>query len=223
MIERKIAAATLVACCIGAGASAQAPQAYGPTPSPSTSVDGLSARAYACSNQAAAYHRVNPQVLRAILRVESGGRPFVIRRNNNGTLDIGIAQINSVHLRELHAYGIRAEHLFDECIATFVAAWHYARQIQRYGNTWYAIGAYHSRTPSRNQRYQARVWNELMRSGTYSAGTSALDSSQHKFLSPVPNTNKAASVAAATGVTINTIGTAPRMAQAPNDVSIAQD
>lgn len=125
----------------------------------------LSPRAHRCIQEAAVFHGVNADVLRAILIVESGGRPLALNRNRNGTYDIGIAQINSIHLQELARYGIRAEHLFDECIAAFVAGWHYARQVRAFGNSWQAIGAYHSRTPEHNQRYQRLVYRELVRMG----------------------------------------------------------
>lgn len=125
----------------------------------------LSVRAQHCVGKAAAFYRVNADVLHAIMLVESDGRPHVVSRNSNGTLDIGMAQINSIHLRELSRYGIRAEHLLDECVAAFVAAWHYARQIARLGNTWQAIGAYHSRTPRHNERYQRLVFERLVRMG----------------------------------------------------------
>jgi len=125
----------------------------------------LSLRAQHCVGQAAAFHRVNADILHAIILVESDGRPSVVNRNRNGTLDIGMAQINSIHLPELSRYGIQAEHLFDECVAAFVAAWHYGRQVRRLGNTWQAIGAYHSRTPQHNQRYQRLVFERLIRLG----------------------------------------------------------
>lgn len=122
----------------------------------------LSLRANVCADQAALHHRVNPDILKAILLVESGGKPLALNRNANGTLDIGVAQINSIHLQELSRFGIRAEHLFDECISAFVAAWHYARQIRLFGNTWKAVGAYHSRTPSHNVKYQRKVYRTLL-------------------------------------------------------------
>lgn len=122
----------------------------------------LSVRANACADQAALFHRVNPDILKAILVVESGGKPLTLNRNSNGTLDIGVAQINSIHLQELARFGIRAEHLFDECISAFVAGWHYARQIRLFGNTWKAVGAYHSRTPSHNAKYQRKIYKALL-------------------------------------------------------------
>ncbi|MDO8278968.1 MAG: lytic transglycosylase domain-containing protein [Burkholderiaceae bacterium] len=121
----------------------------------------------ACVAPAAQYHKVNPQLLDAILAVESGHNPRAIGKNTNGTTDWGIGQINTIHLDELRRHGIGTEQLLDACKGTYVAAWLLARQMRRYGNTWFAVGAYHSATPSHNQRYQTLVQRQLARAGAY--------------------------------------------------------
>lgn len=115
-----------------------------------------------CVVLAAERHSVNPWVLKAILKVESDFKPAVVRRNVNGTLDLGMAQINSVHLKELSQYGIDEADLLNPCVASFVAAWHLAKLHRRYGNTWFAVGAYHSATPCFNNRYVGLVRNTLI-------------------------------------------------------------
>jgi len=103
--------------------------------------------------------RREPAGAKAILIHESGGKPLAVGRNKNGTVDIGLAQYNSSNLPELYKYGIRPEHLFDECVASFVAAWHYAKRINEYGNTWFAIGAYHSKSPVENKNTRLQSTN----------------------------------------------------------------
>jgi len=115
-----------------------------------------------CIDQAAVRHGVNGQVLRAIGWHESRLKPQALARNRNGTWDIGAFQINSLHLTELAHHGIDARALGDGCISAFVAAWHYARQVQRHGNTWRAVGAYHSNTPARSAWYANAIANVLM-------------------------------------------------------------
>ncbi len=115
------------------------------------------ARGPDCTHPAAAYHGVNPWVLAAILWKESAWQPAAVRGNTNGTTDYGIAQINSIHLRELGRYGLGHHDLMNPCVGTYVAAWHLRRQMNLYGNTWFAIGAYHSVTPGLNMRYAADV------------------------------------------------------------------
>jgi soluble lytic murein transglycosylase-like protein len=118
-----------------------------------------------CVAQASQYHRVNATVLAAILRHESRLRPDVVRRNADGSFDAGIAQMNSVHWPDLARHGIAPEALLNPCVGTFVAAWHLSKQFYRWGYTWWAVGAYHSGTPAANERYQVRIWNELVAMG----------------------------------------------------------
>lgn len=115
-----------------------------------------------CVVKAAERHSVNPWVLKAILKVESNFKPSAVTRNTNGTVDLGMAQINSIHLKELSKFGIAEGDLLNPCVSTYVAAWHLAKQHRRHGNTWFAVGAYHSATPCFNTRYVGLVWNTLI-------------------------------------------------------------
>jgi soluble lytic murein transglycosylase-like protein len=114
-----------------------------------------------CIAQAAAYHRVNPWIVRAIIKVESNFDASAVNKNSNGTRDVGLAQINSMHFEELNKRGIAPGDLMNGCVSSYVAAWHLKKQIAAYGNTWFAVGAYHSTTPCFNQRYTALVWNTI--------------------------------------------------------------
>lgn len=95
-----------------------------------------------CVTQAASYHSVNSWILRGIIQVESSFNPNAVNNNRNGTFDIGIAQINSMHFKELSKHGIAPRDLMDACVSSYVAAWHLRKQVRLYGNTWFAVGAY---------------------------------------------------------------------------------
>lgn len=146
-------AAVAFACLVGAAAATA-----GRAPPFTTEVER-------CIVPAAEYHQVNPFLLRAILVVESGLNPRAVNRNSNSTVDVGIGQENSMHFRELAQYGIAPDHLRDACVGTYVSAWELKKVIVRHGNTWEAIARYHSATPKFNRIYQAKVYNELVRSG----------------------------------------------------------
>lgn len=90
-------------------------------------------------------------------------RAHVVNHNPNGTVDVGMAQINSVHFPELAQWGITPAQLMDPCVATHVAAWHLKRSLLRHGNTWFGVAAYHSTTPEHNLRYQELVRREMAR------------------------------------------------------------
>jgi len=114
-----------------------------------------------CIPAASQHHRIDPRLLRAVLKVESDLRPWALGRNTNGTVDIGMAPINSIHLPELARHGIHSQHLFDPCVATYVAAWLLRKNIDRHGLTWRGVAAYHSLTPEHNQRYQRLLMQAL--------------------------------------------------------------
>lgn len=118
-----------------------------------------------CIVPASEYHGVNYHVLRAILVAESSLRSQIVTKNTNGTIDVGIAGINSINFTELKKYGIAPEQLLDACVSTYTAAWLLRRHIEKHGNTWEAVARYHSGNPYENQIYQVLLKNELVRSG----------------------------------------------------------
>ena len=110
-----------------------------------------------CFDQAAQYQGVNPYVLRAIAWQESRGHPEALHHDLNGTIDYGQMQINSVHLPFLSRYGVTSHALMDACTSVYVGAWHLRRMMDKYGNTWVAVGAYHSETPMYRDSYARSV------------------------------------------------------------------
>jgi soluble lytic murein transglycosylase-like protein len=110
-----------------------------------------------CFAQAGAYQGVNPMILRAIAWFESKGDPGAVHRNADGSIDVGQAQINSIHFGELRRYGVPPGALKDACVNTYVAAWMLKQKMIRYGNTWRAVGAFHSETPRLRDEYARSI------------------------------------------------------------------
>lgn len=127
-----------------------------------------------CISAAASYHQVHPQILWAILKVESNLQPQTLTRNRNGTRDHGMGGINTIHLPELDRHGVAPHDLQDPCVNTYVAAWLLRRQMARHGNTWFGVAAYHSVTPYFNQRYQILLRNALVRAQVLAGHTEAV-------------------------------------------------
>jgi len=105
--------------------------------------------------------------VRAVLR-EENGKAGQVRRNKNGSFDMGPMQINSVHLPELAKYGITQTMLTnDECLNIHVGTYYLQKNIittpgfWTAAGFWKAVGNYHSATPDKNIRYQYRVWGKL--------------------------------------------------------------
>ena len=120
-----------------------------------------------CFDEAAGYQKVNPLILRAIAWQESHNHPDALHKNANGSTDYGLMQINSVHLATLSQYGISTGTLMEPCKNVYIAAWHLRQKMNKYGNTWQAVGAYHSETPSLRDQYSRQIagilekWNLL--------------------------------------------------------------
>ena len=116
-----------------------------------------------CFDDAAVFHRVNPIILRSIAIVESGNKPSATNHNSNGSIDYGEMQINSIHLPELAQYGMSTRDLYDGCKSIHTGAWIYRKKIDKFGNTWAAVGAYHSENPYYRDQYAAEVHAVAMR------------------------------------------------------------
>jgi soluble lytic murein transglycosylase-like protein len=120
-----------------------------------------------CFASAGDAYRIDPLLLQAIATVESGLRPDAVHHNTNGTRDIGLMQINSVHLPHLRSRGIDQQQLLqDPCLSVMVGAEILARFISRHGYGWQAVGAYNAGSASgralARQRYIARVWSRYV-------------------------------------------------------------
>ena len=116
----------------------------------------------ACTwESAAARYSVNPLVLYAIASQESSLNPAAVHHNADGSYDLGLTQINSIWFPHLSKFGITPTHLMDPCINLNVGAYILALSIKKHGNTWQAIGAYHSNTPWRRDRYAQSIHRRL--------------------------------------------------------------
>ncbi|WP_321855267.1 lytic transglycosylase domain-containing protein [Paraburkholderia tropica] len=111
-----------------------------------------------CIDDAAAFQHVNVSLMRAIAQVESGTQTRVINTNSNGTVDIGLMQINSSWLPRLAQEGITEQSLFDPCTNAYVGAWILAENIRQFGPTWNAIGAYNSPSADKRLAYARKVY-----------------------------------------------------------------
>ncbi len=128
------------------------------------------ARAHDCFEQAGVYQGVNPSVLRAIAWFESKGDPAAVNRNANGSIDVGQLQINSIHFGDLARQGVPSHALTDACVNIYVAAWLLKQKMVRHGNTWRAIGAYHSESPAQRDAYARSIQRILVAWGELSPG-----------------------------------------------------
>lgn len=118
-----------------------------------------------CFQLASRYHHVDVGVLQAIGIRENPKCDQAIVRNSNNSVDVGCMQINSVHFSELAKYGIAPNDLTVQCKNIFIGAWYYRKKIDKWGNTWRAVGAYHSETGPLRDKYAAEVYRIWLRYG----------------------------------------------------------
>ncbi|WP_419686964.1 transglycosylase SLT domain-containing protein [Burkholderia theae] len=114
-----------------------------------------------CLDDAAAFQHVSVALMRGIAQVESGMNPNAINTNTNGTVDIGLMQINSTWLPTLAREGITQQSLFDPCTNAYVGAWILSQNIRQLGPNWNAIGAYNSASPDKRLAYARKVYDAI--------------------------------------------------------------
>jgi len=118
-----------------------------------------------CIFNAANHYQINPDLIIAIIKTESNHDPKAIHINTSGSEDIGLMQINSAWLPEIIKMGYERKSLFDACTNIIVGTWILAQEIQRFGYTWNAVGAYNAgpsqKKELRRARYAQRVFSNL--------------------------------------------------------------
>jgi hypothetical protein len=116
-----------------------------------------------CVVEAARANDVPLAALLGILAVE-GGKVGEALRNSNGTFDLGPFQLNTCNLILLEAQGFAPESILrDGCVNAHAAAKLLRLEVERAGNIWAAVGAYHSRTPAKRDAYIGKVKAQLAR------------------------------------------------------------
>ncbi|KVD99669.1 hypothetical protein WI91_02420 [Burkholderia vietnamiensis] len=124
-----------------------------------------------CLDDAATFHHVDVRLVRGIAQVESGMRPTITNTNGNGSIDVGLMQINSWWLPTLARYGIHEQDLYDACTNAYIGTWILAKNIRQLGLTWEAIGAYNATSPDKRLVYARKVYRAVMAAANTSASS----------------------------------------------------
>lgn len=121
-----------------------------------------------CWSEAEQRFGIEGRLLQAIALTESNLNQYATGYNKDGSRDIGLMQINSIHLQRLKKLGIDEQRLYhDSCLSVMVGASVLADMMKRYGYSWEAVGAYNAGTATGRrylrQRYAQRVWQHYAR------------------------------------------------------------
>ncbi len=104
---------------------------------------------------------IPPALLWGIAKQESNFNPHAVNKNKNGTYDMGLMQINSIHLKMLDKEGIKAKDLFNPETNVAVAAFILSECLKKHGNNWKGLTCYNGRI-ERNS-YATQVLKKIAR------------------------------------------------------------
>ena len=112
-----------------------------------------------CVTQASQTFNIHPIIIKSLISVE-GGQVGTLSRNSNGSHDMGVMQINTIHEPEIKAkFGYSAKDLItDPCKNIMAGTWILWQRIQESPKMlWVAVGNYHSKTPWYRHNYLKKV------------------------------------------------------------------
>ncbi|ANI31029.1 transglycosylase [Yersinia entomophaga] len=116
-----------------------------------------------CLNSAAEKWNVPSVILESIISQESSWKINAKNKNENGSHDIGLMQINSINISLLQSAGIidNANMLKSPCINIQAGAYLLSLKFKKYGYSWKAVGAYHSETPRFRDKYAKLIMEKV--------------------------------------------------------------
>lgn len=115
-----------------------------------------------CITYSATYFHINPNVIKAIVAVENGKVGSMVKNTNN-TYDMGVMQINTIHLPDIHAKYpdlTWKEIAYNTCINVAIGTAILRDRINELrpgDNLWTAVGNYSSKTPRIRNEYLKKV------------------------------------------------------------------
>ena len=104
---------------------------------------------------------VPKELLIAIAQTESGFDPWATNKNTNGTFDIGLMQINTVHLPKLRSIGLKAQDLYRPDVNIAFSAYILSTCFDKHGFNWRGLNCYNGRIA--NNPYFIKVLKNLIR------------------------------------------------------------
>lgn len=112
-----------------------------------------------CFSEQEDIYGINANLLRSISETEANLKPKVISKNRDGSVDIGLMQINSSWISPL---GLDRERLVnDPCYNVNAGARILQMCIVKHGYTWEAVGCYNAVSRVKRTRYSWKVYNQL--------------------------------------------------------------
>ncbi len=112
-----------------------------------------------CFEEAEKAYGINQALIESIARIESNLNPKAVNKNLNGSIDIGLMQINSFWVKTL---ALNADELISNpCYNTMTGARILRQCIERYGYTWEAVGCYNATSKHKRVNYSWKIFEKL--------------------------------------------------------------
>ena len=115
-----------------------------------------------CIEKSSKKYNIPIIMLEMIVNKLEKGKKGMKNINKNGSYDMGIMQINSIHLPQLKKFNIdETELINNNCVNIDVGAWILAKEIRK--NNSYALGlaSYHSYTQKHQLKYLMKSLKEI--------------------------------------------------------------
>lgn len=115
---------------------------------------------YECARYASKHYDVSPFIVMSIISVE-GGKKGTVSKNSNGTYDLGVMQINTIHLPEIKSNFPMVDWQVvtnEPCVNIGIGTWMLSKRIKEADNLWQGVGNYHSRTPKYHRIYLNKIY-----------------------------------------------------------------
>ncbi|WP_395971473.1 lytic transglycosylase domain-containing protein (plasmid) [Candidatus Arsenophonus nilaparvatae] len=112
-----------------------------------------------CFDKAGIYYQIDPDYLRAIARQESNFNAKAKNKNKDGSLDLGIMQINSKTFNAIkNEYPTLTESdlINYPCLNIHIGAMILSRNFALYGKNWLAVGMYNAGIKNTNTSIKNR-------------------------------------------------------------------
>ncbi|BCB97116.1 hypothetical protein JZK55_20380 [Dissulfurispira thermophila] len=137
----------------------------------------LSSETNFCFEEVGKEYGINPVLLKSIAQIESNLNPEAINKNQNGSIDIGLMQINSFWVKTLRLDPSKL--ISDPCYNTTIGAKVLKQCIDRYGYTWEAVGCYNATSTAKKIKYSWKIYKALSIEHQASTGGRKMYDSQH--------------------------------------------
>ena len=112
-----------------------------------------------CFEEAGQKYGISPVLLECIAKTESNLDPKATNINKNGSIDIGLMQVNSYWIKPL---GFDRDRLLNDCCYNTMAGAQILRQcIDRHGYTWEAVGCYNATSLDKKKNYSWKIFRQL--------------------------------------------------------------